>query len=259
MRYNLAYDQQLPWWDMVASIELIYSDSVKEIDYKDVNLVNTGEVQPFDGRPIFERLDGGVSGAYFITNTSQGEATNLAVKLERPYRDGWSGFVSYAYGQADVVNDGTSSRAVSNFQFTEVPGDPNNAPLSASDFQVEHRFNASVQYRFNRTSNFPTTVAAFYNLQSGRPFTNIYGFQTFPSINGDIYFGNDLMYVPTGPDDVEIGNGTWEELDAFLRTVPCLDNNRGGIAVRNDGDSPWFESLDIRFAQDIPIRGTRCR
>ncbi len=256
LRYNLAYDQQLPWWDLVASIELVYSDSQEEIDYRDVNLQESGQVRPYDGRPIMEKVDSGVTGAYLITNTSQGEATNLAVKLERPYRDGWSAFVSYAYGDSKTVNDGTSSRAVSNFQFTEVPGNPNEVPVSTSDFNVEHRFNASLQYRFNRDTNFPTTVSAFYNLQSGRPFSNIYGFQSFPTANGDGYFSNDLMYVPSGPDDVVIGDGTWEELDAFLKSVDCLDGNRGRIAPRNCGDAPWSHSLDIRIAQDIPIRGT---
>jgi len=38
-RYNLAYDQKLPWWEMVASIEAVYADSRSEILYKNLNLV----------------------------------------------------------------------------------------------------------------------------------------------------------------------------------------------------------------------------
>jgi hypothetical protein len=251
MRLNLAYDRQLPWWDVIGSIEAVYTDSLEEIDYKDVNLVQTG-VSPVDGRPIYGgRVDPGVTGAYLITNTSKGEATNVALKLERPVRNGLGASLSYAYGDSRVVNDGTSSRAVSNFQFTEA-ADPNNVGLSASDFEVEHRFLASLTKVFNRTSRYPTTVSGFYNLQSGRPLSYIFGFQQFPSVNGDAYFSNDLMYVPTGPDDVVITNGTWEQLDEFISSSECLDGHRGGIAPRNCDTAPWSHSLDLHVAQDIP-------
>lgn len=254
LRYNLAYDRQLPWWGLVGSVEVLFSDSQEEIDYKDLNLVQTGNLA-LDGRPTFTRLDPGVQGAFLITNTSEGEATNIAVKIEKPYRDGFSGYVSYAYGDSKVVNDGTSSRAVSNFQFNEAL-DPNNAPESTSDFEVEHRFNVQASYRFNRRSNYPTTVSAFYNLQSGRPFSWIYGFQFFPSINEDRYFGNDLFYVPAAPGEVIIEGGTFADLDAFIEGEECLRDHRGGIAPRNCERGPWNHSLDLRIAQDIPIKGT---
>ncbi|MEZ5332175.1 MAG: TonB-dependent receptor [Thermoanaerobaculia bacterium] len=251
MRLNLAYDRELPWWGIIGSVEAVYSDSIEEIDYKDVNLVQTG-VSPVDGRPIYGgRVDSGVTGAYLITNSSKGDATNFAVKLERPVRSGIGASVSYAYGDSNVINDGTSSRAVSNFQFTEA-ADPNNVGLSTSDFEVEHRFTATFTKLFNRNSRYPTTVSAFYNLQSGRPVSYIFGFQQFPSVNADAYFSNDLMYVPTGADDVVITNGTWEQLDAFINSSSCLDSHRGGIAPRNCDTAPWNQSLDVRLAQDIP-------
>jgi len=254
LRYNVAYDRQLPWWGLVGSVEFLYGDSQKEIDYRDLNLVQTGNLA-LDGRPTFTRFDPSVTGAYLITNTSEGEATNIAVKIERPYRDGFSGYVSYAYGDSKVVNDGTSSRAVSNFQFNEAIN-PNDAGVSTSDFEVQHRFNASFSYRFNRRSKYPTTVAAFYNLQAGRPYSWIYGFQFFPSINNDRYFSNDLFYVPAGPDDVIVTGGTFADLDAFISSEPCLDSHRGEIAPRNCSRAPWNHSFDLRIAQDIPIKNS---
>lgn len=253
-RVNLAYDRALPR-NLFVTVEGIIAESQDEIDYRDLNLVRTGEVLPFDGRPRFMRLDPSVSGAYLITNTGKGDATNVAVKLERRPGDGLWGFVSYAYGQSNVINDGTSSRAVSNFQFNETV-DPNNVGLSPSDFEVEDRFNASIGYTFNKSSRFPTTVSAFYDAQSGSPYSTIYSFQV-PSggINGDSYFSNDLMYVPSGPEDVIITNGTWEQLDAYIAADSCLDSHRGSIAPRNCSTSPWTHSLDVRVAQDLPIRG----
>ena len=111
----------------------------------------------FTGQPIYTCVNSGVTGAFFITNTNEGEATNVAVKIEKPYADGFSGFVSYAWGEAKVLNDGTSSRAVSNWQFNEAL-DPNHAGLSTSNFEVEHRFNAATNYTLNRDDQFPTTL-----------------------------------------------------------------------------------------------------
>ncbi len=255
-RFNLAYDRQLPWWNLVVSAEAVYSDSVEEIDYKNVNIAQTGGVT-FDGRPVYAEVDSGVDGAFLITNTSSGESTNVAVKLERPFSDGVWGFVSYAYNDSTVVNEGTSSRAVSNFNFNEA-FDPNNAGTTTSDFQVEHRFNASMSYRFNRDKPYPTTASLFYNLQSGRPFSwvmgsDFVGFGFGQSYNGDGTDGNDLAWVPASEGDVVITNGTWADLDAFISANPQLNAARGGNTSRNDALSPWNHSLDFHIDQEIPV------
>ena len=179
--------------------------------------------------------------------------------MERPYRDGFWGYVSYAYNDAKVVNEGSSSRAVSNFRFNEAL-DPNNAGVSTSDFEVEHRFNASVSYRFNRDTKWPTTASLFYNHQSGRPYSWLMGsdFVTFGfggSINGDGWDSNDLFYVPASADEVVVTGGTWEDLDAFISQHPSLDGARGTTVARNTARAPWSHTLDLHLAQEIPTGG----
>ena len=266
IRYNLAYDVQLPWWNLIGTVEALHSQSQEEILYQNVNIRQVGSL-PFDGRPIFEEVDRGVDGAFLITNTSEGEATNIAVKLEKPFSRGFWGYVSYVYGDSEVVNEGSSSRAVSNWQFNEAVN-PNDPGTSRSDFEVSDRFTASLSYRFNRNSPWATTVSTFYNLQSGRPFSYITASEfnldcdgdgdldRGQTINCDGFTGNDLFYVPSGPDDVVITNGTWEQLDAFISADDCLDSNRGGIAPRNCADSPWSHTLDLQIAQQVPVRGS---
>ena len=245
-RYNIAYDRQLPWWNLVASAELVFTDSIEEIDYANVALTQIGTT--FDGRPLYD--DGG--DAFLIRNTSEGESTNFALKLERPFSDGVWGFVSYAYNDSEVVNEGSSSRAVSNFSFNEA-FDPNNTGPSTSDYEVEHRFNASVSYRFNRDTNYPTTASLFYNHQSGRPFTWLMGsdFVSFGfggSYNGDGTDGNDAAWVPASASDVVITNGTFAELDAFVSQFPVLAAARGGLTTRNADRGPWTHSLDLHVS-----------
>lgn len=247
-RYNLAYDQKLPWWEMVASIEAVYADSQSEILYKNVNLAQNGEA--FDGRPYYERVSDEYSGAYFLTNTPGGEQKNISVKLEKRYSGGLWGYVSYAWGDSQVVNEGTSSRAISNWRYMEA-ADPNNMTLSRSDYEVKHRFNALLSYRFNADSDWSTTVSAFYNHQSGRPFS-VMSYSSGYSLNGDDYRYNDLFYVPASADEVVIQGGTWEQLDEFISTAG-LDAYRGQIAPRNASLGPWRHSIDLKVAQTIPV------
>ena len=256
LRYNIAYDRELPWWGLTGSVEFIYSENVEEILYQNLNIVPTGQVQPFDGRPIFTTLDPQFTDVIFLTNTSQGDQTSLAVKIEKPFRNGWSGFVSYTYNDSEVVSDGTSSQAVSNWRFNEVQGDPNNPTLGVSDFAVEDRFNLSFSYQFNRRTRWPTTVSAFFNAQSGRNYATTYAFDFTSSINGDGN-DNDLIYVPSGPDDVIITNGTWEDLNAYISIDNGLDNARGSIVERNASRAPWVHQWDVKFAQDIPIKNQK--
>ena len=123
---------------------------------------------------------------------------------------------------------------------------------------MEHRINASLSYRFNRDSRYPTTLSLFYNHQSGRPFSwiqgsDFVGFGFGQSYNGDGTDGNDLAFIPANESDVVITNGTWAELDAFISSHPGLDGNRGRSLTRNNDNAPWSHTLDLHIAQDIPV------
>jgi hypothetical protein len=251
-RANIAYDHRLPWLDMVATAEVMWAQSTNEVDYKNLNIQQTGELT-FDGRPIYERVSSDYSGAYYLTNTNEGDALNATLKVELPYgRQPIWGIASYTYGEANVVNDATSSRAVSNWSYTEA-ADPNNVGLSTSDFEVAHRVMINLNYEFNRGSRWSTVVSAFYNHQNGRPFMVLFD-GAWPSINEDRFTGNDPIYVPSGPDDVVITNGTWEQLEAFFGRTG-LTKYMGQISPRNPYKSPWVTQTDLAIRQNIPLPG----
>jgi hypothetical protein len=253
-RANIAYDHRLPWLNMVATGEVMYAKSTNEIDYANLNIEQTGEFLPFDNRPIYEEVTGG-SGVYYLRNTDKGDALNATVKLELPYGSQpiW-GIASYTYGESNVVNDATSSRAVSNWQYNEAL-DPNNAGLSTSDFEIAHRMMINLNYEFNRNSQWSTTVSAFFNHQSGRPYMSIYeGVWPYDSINQDYYTGNDPIYVPSGADDVVITNGTWDQLENYLERTG-LTSYMGQVTPRNPYTAPWITQTDLAIRQNIPIPG----
>ncbi len=244
MRANIAYDTKLPFYDIIATAEFIFSKTENDILYQNLNLLETSE-RSFDGRPVYDRVDPTLTDVIYLTNHSEGDQTTLNLKLERPMKDRWTSSVSYLNGKSETLNDGTSSQAISNWRFNEVTGDPNNPTLAASDYDVEHRFSATFAYMF--PSN--TLVSLYYNAQSGRPFSNTFN----GDLNGDGQFSNDLLYVPASEDEVIIDRGTWADFNAYIEADPALRNARGSIVERNASREPWRRTLDVRVAQDVKL------
>lgn len=245
LRYNLAYDRDLGFFDTYLTLEYIYSKTLNDIVYGNINFEPTGETL-FDGRPVFQRVDDSLRDVIFLSNTDEGKQTMYSVKLERPMRDGLAYSLAYIHGDSEVINDGTSSQARSNWRFNEIQGDPNDPTLGVSDFDPGDRFTATVSYRFELWEGNPTSVSMFWEARSGKPYSTTWG----NDVNGDGE-SNDLIYVPASADEVIITNGTWDELNQYIAGDEGLDNARGSIVRRNASRGPWRRDLDFRLAQDI--------
>ena len=262
-RTNLALDQQLPW-GVIGTLEGLYSKSVNEIVYRNLNLVQTGTSAY--GRPIYgnapgfsgdpSRRDENFTNALLLENTNEGYEYSLTAQLRKQSPIGLDGSLAYTYNRAENVNNGTSSRAISNWQFNE-NFDVNNPRLGTSDFEVRHRFLANLSYRLNYADRFATTVSLIYEGRSGSPFSWIY----VGDANADGQSFNDLVYVPANEGDVEFTpntNGTWEELDRFISSQEDLDEARGGVVRRNSARQPWRNILDLNVTQQVTtLRGQR--
>ncbi|MFN7960413.1 MAG: carboxypeptidase regulatory-like domain-containing protein [Thermoanaerobaculia bacterium] len=265
LRTSLGYDFDLGLWGMIASAEVVYAQTEKDILYQNLNYVPTGQTL-FDGRPTFKRKDTRLSDVILLTNTHKGKQLNAALKVEKPFRNNWFASVSYAYGDAKSVIDGTSSQAISNWRFVYVKGDPNHPDLAQSDFDVTHRLNAAFTYRLAFSERWPTNISLFYNAQSGRPYSTTFS----NDINGDAQ-DNDLLFVPRSQSDVlfcvtcsatslagELANSAlqsaqWAAFDSYVRTDDGLDSSRGKIVDRNASRAPWVHLLDFHLDQTIPI------
>jgi hypothetical protein len=212
-----------------------------------VNLLQTG-VRP-DGRPFYGRVNTSFSDVILLTNTDQGNAWNLATKLDRRFRNRWMASGSYMYGRSETVNDGGSSQARSNWINTYSPGNINAVPLATSNFDPAHRLTISGSYQFDfRRAQLMASV--YYNGQSGRPYA--YAYNT--DVNGDGGTGNDLLYIPR-PGEFTFTNGTYDDLINFINAGDCNDAGTavGAIVERNTCRGPWTNSMDFRLAVDVPI------
>ncbi|MBA3297984.1 MAG: hypothetical protein H0U19_13725, partial [Acidobacteria bacterium] len=203
IRGNLAYDRALGFLGLVGTAELLYSKNVNDIKYENLNLVPAGTRTP-DGRPTFTRNRiPGITDLIYLTNSDQGDAWSVAFKVERPFRNRFFVNGSYLYGRSQSILDGTSSQAASNWGNVYNPGDPNNPPLTRSNFDPGHRVTMSGSYHIPMPAGFSATAAVFYSGQSGRPWSaNFNG-----DVNGDARTSNDLLYIPTATDAIVYTNG----------------------------------------------------
>jgi hypothetical protein len=250
MRGNIAYDRALGFQFLVGTVEFLYSKNVNDVKYQNLNLVQTGG-RP-DGRPVYSlsRVPG-ISDMIFLTNTDQGDAWSLAFKVERPFRDRFFANVSYLYGKSRSILDGQSSQAASNWANVYTPGDPNNAPLTRSNFDPGHRITASGSYQVPMPAGLSATASIFYSGQSGRPWSANFG----TDYNGDGRTTNDLLYIPASANEGYVfTNGTFEDLMAYVNAEQCLADFIGQIHERNACRSPWQNTMDFKFNLGLPIK-----
>ncbi len=249
-RTSVAYDQDLGFFGLTGTAELFYSSVVNDIDYANLNLGQVG-TRP-DGRPVFAFQESAYSNVILLRNTDKGNDWTMLLKLERPWRDGLYVMASYLYGQANNVNEGTSSQASSNWGNNYVPGDPNNAPVAPARYAPGHRLTLALSKDFD-LGPVALTVGGYYEGKNGRP----YSFNINGDWNGDGRFGNDLLYVPASEGEVIVRNGTWADLNAYIEADDSLRESRGQIIERNTGRSPWTDRLDLSALFTVPIKGVK--
>jgi len=255
-RSNLAIDQDLPF-GFIATLEALYSSSINEVVFENINIeksasstygrpiyAENGEVSPFgsDRNLVDDRF----TNALLLKNSNKGYEYSLTGQIQRRVSEGLSGSLSYTYNRAENVNNGTSSRAISNWQFNENV-DVNNPDIGTADFERRHRVLLNLDYRIQYLERFATSIGLIYEGRSGSPFSWIYA----GDANGDGQSFNDLVYVPENESDVVLRSDNWELMDAFIESEDGLNEFRGGFADRNSSRDPWENILDLRINQEI--------
>ncbi|MEO6150982.1 MAG: TonB-dependent receptor [Mucilaginibacter sp.] len=270
-RTNLAVDFRLPY-GIIATLEGIYSKTINNVLYKDINTkASTTTLNPdlsggADTRPTYPgRVDNAnFSNVILLDNTNKGHTVNLTGQLQKTFNNGFSAMVAYTYTDAKSINDGTSSTALSNWEFVQIVDDPNNPPLAISSFQARHRIVGSAGYSINYGPKklFSTGIALFYSGYSGQPFTYLIN----GNANADNSFnnGNDLFYVPRNAGEIKLlpiaASGSspaitpeqqWTALDAFIKGDPYLSKRRGKYTERNGASAPFQHQFDLRITQEF--------
>jgi hypothetical protein len=252
LRGNVGYDHTLAW-GFVGSADFVWSKTMNDIKYQNLNRGAVAGATGIGGRPFFDRRFTTLSDVILLQNTDKGYTYNFAYEVRRPFTKGIFVQGSYSYGIAKSIMDGTSDQAASNWGNVYVPGNPNDAPLSRSNFDPGHRVTLTASYDMPFAKIVKPVVSVFYSGQSGRPYALVYN----GDVNGDGRTSNDLVYLPTSSDALTYTGGTYQDLLNWINGDSCVAQYVGQIMPRNACRSPWTNTLDARFAVQLPYKRFR--
>jgi hypothetical protein len=267
-RSNLAVDRQLGN-GFGLTLEALFTKDINAVRMRNANQVEaTGFTREGDlsrERIIgANRIDGDVTSAIVLENTSQGYSSAFTAQLTKSFSYGLSGSLAYTYTLAKDVTANPGSQAASVWNANPNVGTSNAQELGFSAFAVPHRVVANLAYTVNYAKHFATTVSVFYQ----GSHQNNYSFVVNGDMTGDGNNATNLMYIPVNASDLrfeqytatvngELRTFTPEQqaaaFEQFIENSPYLRNNRGQFAERNAALLPWYNRLDLRLMQDFYI------
>lgn len=262
-RLNFAVDAKLPG-GLTGTFEAIYSKTINAIQYQNLQLpAADGSIATEDNRPTFStnQTNTNFNDIFLLTNTNKGHQYSFTGQLTKSWLNNLFATAAYTYGVSKDANGGTHTTANSGWEFNPTPGNPNNADLSFSVWDLRHRVMANVNYKLEYSDFASTSFGVFFNAQSGSPFSYIVN----GDLNGDGSRGNDQAYIPASQSEIIFGTDNtpadaatqaelWSELNAFIERDDYLRENRGKIAERNGARTPWTAKLDLRLMQEFKLK-----
>jgi len=267
-RSSLGFDRQLPW-NVVATVEGIYTKSLQNFFYDNINLPDApvssdshgrfmyGTITGNNIRPSYKKL--GFGDVINLTNQNRDYSYSLTGQLQKRFSNNFEGQMAYTYGHSYDVASMTSSVAYSNWQFgRSVKGNIHGTALSVSKFDSPHRIIMHGTYTFPSK----TDASFIFTGESGTPFEFVYS----GDMNGDGSTNNDLIYVPKDAhlaSEIQFStNGSGasaltpaqqaDAFDKFVSANDCLNSQRGKIMDRNTCRTPWTKRLDVDVRQSLP-------
>jgi hypothetical protein len=266
---NLAVDQKLPFFGLVATAEYLYNRTLNAVHYYEANLrAPVGTLGGVDNRPRFGgtdatvRVNNNVSRAAVLTSRNGAYHESLTLKLEKPYQKGlWGSFAWTTANSKDFMSAG--SIASGSWQSALSVAGNNNLDLSFADAFVKNRFVGLLGYRIEYGSKYggATTITLGYVGQQGNPFSYIVA----GDLNGDRVNNNDLIYVPKEWNEIRfapltVGTRVYTEAEQqaafwnFVNQDDYLKTRNGKYAERNGGLLPYLHRFDLSVAQDIFVK-----
>ena len=198
-------------------------------------------------------VDTPYSAVIALKNTNKGYTYSLSGKLEKHFGCGLDLMAAYTFGHSYSVNDGTSSVALSNWQYN-YSVDTNAPEVSYSLFDKPHKLIAVVSYKTPvYLGGMQSTITLSYEGGSGQRYSYTMN-EGSADFNNDGRQGNSLMYIPTKD---EIGQMAWSKpgdaaaFERFIRKDSYLSSHRGNWSKRYAGMAPFEHHFDVQLAQDF--------
>jgi len=274
-RMNLAIERELPG-GIRATVEGLYTKTLNNMLITNVNsdpTVDFNWTGTPDTRPVFTRdriapeLNGDV---YVASNTNQGYTYNITGTLAKDFNN-LTAQVSYTYGDAYALNEGTSSQNSSGWRGQTSINGRNDPAYGRSDFALGHRVVGNLNYNLDWTGD--GRFATNFNLFFSGAKTTAYSYVLGPDRNfrgqnpnnerGSASRSRSLVYIPASISDINlvdiVEDGTvvqtaaqqWSALDAFIESDDYLSENRGGYSEKNGAWMPFQGFFDLGVRQNV--------
>ncbi|SRR5579883_2890160 len=275
LKASLGFDRELPW-GFLFSADYIHLQTQNGLFYENLNYGTPTGTMP-DGRTSYWNptattiCNNGKTGkpytiagclqnpnfynVVYLTNTNQGSADYLSLMFSKPFNNNLFGKFGIVLGHATEVNPATSSQAASNLNNNAVfNGNENIATRSI--YSVPKRVIASLTWQHKFFGDYNTSVSAFYDGHSGTPYSWVFGNDA-----SGLCFGSstncpyELVYIPS-PGSVEFTSATTaaqqQQFWNFINSNSYLRSHQGQVASRNGALSPWVNTLNVSFQQEVP-------
>lgn len=261
-RMNLGFEQTFgQGWKF--TFDGLYSKTFNNVFFSNLAIKKVGTIYAVNSQvananntaPYYNSnsVDTPYSAVIALKNTDKGYTYSLSGKLERHFDFGLDVMAAYTFGHSYSVNDGTSSVALSNWQYN-YSVDTNGPELSYSHFDKPHKILAVVSYKTPVYLNgLRSTITLTYEGGSGSRYSYTMN-ESSADFNNDGRQGNSLMYVPTAD---EIGQMNWAKagdaaaFERYIRADKYLSSHRGRWSERYAGIAPFEHHFDVQFAQDF--------
>ncbi len=261
-RTNLGFDREFEGgWKL--TLDAIFSKQMNNVYFKNLAITPNNVVYAVSPAytgddktaPYYTTATGGYSAIVALGNTNKGYSYTLSGQVRKHFNFGLDLMASYTFGHSYSINDGTSSVAYSNWKYNYAV-DPNSADeLSFSSFDRPHRVLAVANYTTPMYGRrFKTSVSLTYEGNSGQRYSYTMKETNATDFNGDGFYGNSLMYVPTRE---EVQAMSWADAESafkferFIRSDKYLASHRGAWSKRLAGMGPFEHHFDLQVSEDI--------
>jgi hypothetical protein len=263
-RTNLGIDQE---YDngLILSLDVSYTKDINGPQVQNWGFKKpTGALAGVDNRAIYTANDfvqvddlpfDANASAYVFSNSDLGRIWNYSLKLEKTFDSGLYTSLAYNHLNAKDVNSIEAEITGDAFDFNPVVGDANAETLSYSKYGDMHRVVgvASQSWNYGNNDRWGSTITTFFEYNRGGRYSYTYA----GDINGDGRGGNDLLYVPTSSQVLQMNftnPADASAYNAFIEQDEYLNSRRGKYAERYGALSPWVSRWDVRFLQDYRIQ-----
>ena len=262
-RTNLGIDQEYDN-ELTLSLDVSYTKDINGPQVQNWGFKTpSGTLSGVDNRAVY--LEGDFvqvdvpfpanASAYVFSNSNLGRIWNYSLKLQKTFDSGLYTSLAYNHLNAKDVNSIEAEITGDAFDFNPIVGDANAENLSYSKYGDMHRVIgvASQSWNYGTNNRWGSTITTFFEYNRGGRYSYTYA----GDINGDGRGGNDLLYVPTSSQVLQMNFANPADAsayNAFIEQDDYLKSRRGKYAERYGALSPWTSRWDVRFLQDYRIQ-----